>query len=305
MGKIKSYVKQESVSANLRPVFIIGCPRTGSKMCMYVLNQCSNIDIMHEIHFLDPPWLHKDFVCTVKKEVGDLRKDSNIAKLIDLMYSGKLFGAFWKRIDLNKKKLENAIMNSDRSFRAIFEVLLKEHALSRGKTIPGAKFPVHFSYLPIILEWFPECKVIHLIRDPRAIYSSQVKARAKDRNSLPQNILIRLKMLVYVNIIYRWAVRIHKRFEHLDNYYLSRYEDIVAEPGKYVKKLCEFLEIDFQEEMLWPPLINSSYVIRDQTKGFDKEAINRWMQYTSSFSAKLICILNYKTMKEMGYLYRF
>lgn len=288
----------------MKPVFVVGCPRTGSKIYMNILRSCSEIDVMPEIHFLQPIWLHRDFVRSVKRNVGDLEKDSNIPKLIDLMYSGKLCGSFWRLIDLDRERLQNQIMSSDRLSKSIFEILLKEHAVSRGKTTWGAKFPVHFSYIPKLLEWFPECRIIHLIRDPRAIYSSQAYKHLllKWPNSRLGEVLIRLVMFVYVNIIYRWAIKTHNRFKHFDNYYLSQYENLILDPEGNLKRLCHFLKIDFRQDMLYPPVVDSSYGKSQQKKGFDKDSVNRWKKHISPISAKFITMLNRRGMREMGYL---
>jgi len=83
----------------MNPVFIIGCQRTGTTMLAIILNLYSEIDIMPEMHILAPFWLHKDFVHKINKTVGDLQKDENIPRLVNLMHSKQLFGIFWKSFD--------------------------------------------------------------------------------------------------------------------------------------------------------------------------------------------------------------
>jgi len=285
----------------IKPVFIVGCARTGSKIYKNIINEFSPIDIMHELHFLAPSWIRKDFVSKVKENIGDLEKDSNIPKLIDLMYSGELEGTFWTSIDLDKKRLQNKIMKSDRSFKSIFGILLEEHAKSKDKTIPGAKFPVHFSYIPKLLEWYPHCKIVHLIRDPRAMYASNALFYIKKAHSNFQTNLIRLKILIYTIIQFIWAVKIHKKYKHLKNYRLFRFEDIISQPEKYMPKLCKFLEIEFKSEMLYPPVIGSSYH-KDKKIGFDKETLSRWRKHVSPIAANFIKLITCKQMKDIGYL---
>ena len=44
----------------------------------------------------------------------------------------------------------------------------------------------------------------------------------------------------------------HRRFQHLQNYRLFRYEDLLAEPEKTLKELCQFIGVDFTDDFLHP-----------------------------------------------------
>ena len=285
------------------PVFILGCPRTGSKIYMKMLNDYSPINITPELHFLIPSWIRKDFVSRVKETIGDLKKDNNIPKLIDLMYSGNLEGSFWRSINnrnIDKTTLEHRIINSNRSFGNIFSILLEEHAKTKHKEIPGAKFPVHFSYLSKLLQWYPNCKIVYLIRDPRAIYASNAIGAGKKSSSYIKSILIRTKIFFQTIIYFNWAVKIHNKYSHLKNYHLFRFEDIIIHPEKYMPELCTFLEIDFQSDMLHPPVMDSSFHTMKK-KGFDKETINRWKKRISPITTFFIKIATKRHMKSVGY----
>jgi len=246
-----------------------------------------------------------------------LQEDENIPKLIDLMYSKQLFGMLWESFDLDRKIIEEQIIASDRSIKSIFQILLLEHCKSRNKKICGSKFPVHFSYMNKLLEWFPECKIIHAIRDVRGIYSSQAnkyilkpdKLNSTDRLNKYQtgsrvgDNLLRFKMLVFISLQFSWATRIHKKAKNLHNYKLLRYEDIILQPEISLKNLCDFLKIDLKEEMFYPRVINSSYVKAHETeKGFNKELVYRWKDYVSPFTANLLGMINRKAMRRFGYL---
>jgi len=114
--------------------------------------------------------------------------------------------------------------------------------------------------------------------------------------------LIGIKRLFYLWRQYKQAVRIHKRYRNMDNYYLSRFEDIVLQPEKYLKQLCDFLKIDFKENMLYPSIVDSSYEKSRKKIGFDKKTLSRWKNHISPKSEALIKLLLKNEMKEMGYL---
>jgi hypothetical protein len=93
-----------------------------------------------------------------------------------------------------------------------------------------------------IIEWFPDAQVVHLIRDGRDVALS-LFGRRHD-------------FMVY-NIYYAaeyWESFVEKGRmlgRHLlPNQYLElRYEDILASPGEMLRKLCDFLEIEFTEAL--------------------------------------------------------
>ena len=278
-------------------IFIVGCMRTGSKIYMSILDY-SPIDIVQEIHFLNPPWLHSDFVRRTQKLVGLLSDDRNLAKLIDLMYSGAYYGSFWKNIDLDRRNLERRILTSDRSFKSILESILREHAHSRRKKICGAKFPVHFSYVPTLLKWFPECKIIHLVRDPRAIFSSLLIRHTGNRQS--KIVYLYVPLLIHTVIQFVWSFRVYDRYKDLHNYFLARYEDIITKPRENIRRLCDFLQVRYSESMLNIPVRDSSY--GPQEDGISKMSMHRWKKEISPITSKLILLLTKKQMKLLGYL---
>lgn len=297
-------------------VFFFGVARTGSKIYANILNVNSEINVLNELHFLSPRWIRKDFRYYVKKYIGTIKNKTDVLKLIDLMYSGTFNGTFWTTerwhasgvqnsiIGIEKNKLINAILDSNMSYKDIFTILLEQHTIARNKQRGGAKFPVDISYVPKLMEWFPDSQFVNLVRDPRAIYSSMV-LEDKRRISNPNKIklfFIGIKRFFYLCRQYKYAIKIHKRYRNMRNYYISRFEDIVSQPEKYIKQLCNFLKIDFKENMLYPSVVDSSYGKSVKKKGFDKDTLSRWKNHISPKSETLIKLLLKSEMKEIGYL---
>ena len=285
----------------MKPVFIIGAARSGSRIYLSLFNFHTEIDMIEEPHIFNPRWLRPDFVRSTKRKLSDLKSDKNIDKLMDLMCSGYYYGYFWESFRLDREPLKNNILKSDRSFRSIFKAILEESMLSAGKTIPGAKYPVHLSFVPTLLEWFPECKIIHIIRDPRAFFSSQIYkyARQSTARHKIKRIFLYLPMLAHAIIQFVWSLKVYERHKHRSNYYLSRYEDIVQNPLDSIKKLCNFLEIEFHDNMLNIPVIDSSY--GQPLQGISEKSLNRWRTKISPITARFIKLVANKYMKKVGY----
>ncbi|MDQ3581427.1 MAG: sulfotransferase, partial [Pseudomonadota bacterium] len=183
-----------SDSGTSGPIFIVGGSRTGSELHRTILTHSPRIDLVEEMWLLCPSWLHTDFATHLERSVGPLMEQGAIDRLMDLMYSKKPFGYFWSVIDrdLAPEALRAALLQSEPTLRGVFDAILTAHAQAKGKPIRGAKFPVHYSYVDLLVEWFPDCKIIHTVRDPRAVYASQASKYVRPRQALYERARLRI-----------------------------------------------------------------------------------------------------------------
>lgn len=287
-----------------KPIFIICLHRTGSTLIKNMFNLSPAIAMAHdEMHFLTP-W-HKDFFYYFKR-AGNLKKDINLSKFLQTLFSGKPYGTFWKKLKYTKideKKTYNRIFSSKRRKQDILNIILEELALSEGKSRFGVKYPVHFSNLDIIFKYWPDSKVIHLVRDSRAICASKVQDKATKLRKIKYKIfkhIIHIGTVLFFILEYNWSYKIHMKYKNRKNYILVRFEDIVEYPGSSIKQLCDFCEIEFHPSMMFPHGKASSH---DQKKrqGFDKSLINKWKLHQSATDTWLITFLNKKSLDGYGY----
>src|SRR5947207_11104851 len=114
-----------------------------------------------------------------------------------------------------------------------------------------------------------------MFRDPRAIYISQQKKHQESNSLLLSSILRQVKLVIEflesVHIMVAWLriIRLHYQYQqrYSKRYYLLKYEDLIRDPRSTSQKLCEFLEVDFTEEMLQQAVINSSFLPSNQVQG--------------------------------------
>ena len=92
----------------------------------------------------------------------------------------------------------------------------------------------------------------------------------------------------------------HKKLKNHNNYYVLRFEDLILNPDINIKKICEYLDLKFNEKMLNPPFTDSSYGSQNNY-GFDKDTIDRWKSYLSKFDVRWISFITKRKMKEYGY----
>ncbi|MHA1382038.1 MAG: sulfotransferase family protein [Candidatus Helarchaeota archaeon] len=295
-----------------KPIFILGIPRSGSTLWLRILQKNNKLIGFDEMHYLNP-W-HKDFRYFIKKYVKDVSINSNIKKMIDVLFSKSrivgLKGQFWselKSINDNKfkKYLYNEIINSDRSLEKIFKILVEELTNYKQYSRCIIKFPVYLNYIDKLIKWYPYCKIIHVTRDPRAIAISKTNdpggIARKIRKFYYLRFFIRKIMILFVIVQYIWSSMIHVRYKNLNNYSLFKYEDLLNNPEKTIKKLCEFCEIDYFEEMLNPEEGQPSTLTGKKSSGFNKASAYRWKQYISPIENKIVILLLKKSREKFGY----
>ena len=146
-----------------------------------------------------------------------------------------------------RKKIARRIRHSDRSLGAIARIFLDEITRFSGYERPCVKFPVDVGHIPELVEWFPDCKIMHITRDPRAMAMSKTNdpfgtaLRIAGHPRLAP--LIRRLTILFVIIQYRWTARLHLRYKGSPNYRLFRYEDLLAAPDRTLREVCNSLKL--------------------------------------------------------------
>ena len=111
--------------------------------------------------------------------------------------------------------------------------------------------------LPELLNWFPDCKIVHITRDPRALAMSKTNDPSGTAIKVVEHPrlawLIRKSAVWFTIAQYRQDARsCIGSSSDLPNYRLFRYEDLLFDPEKTLRELCGFIEVEFSEAMLEP-----------------------------------------------------
>jgi len=283
-------------------IFIIGLGRSGSGMLMNVLNNHPEIFIDTEINYR---FLFKKCIYSELKKIDNLKRDDNAIKAVELIFSGNIPNSIPIYGEIKFDDFKREFLSSNRTYKSLFELLIKLKNVINNKKRIGAKFPVHFSYLKMLLKWYPESKIIFLTRDPRAVFVSELKAKRKytDARQYPigkNNLFFKWSVLFYVVIQWVWAQRIYNKYLSEFDLYLLKYESLVENPIYETKKLCDFLECEFYDYLIDIPVDNSSF--NDSiSKGFNKIAIDRWKNEIKKFDKLLVEIITRNQRKKIGY----
>lgn len=291
-------------------VFIVGSFRSGTTVLRAALSRSPEISIAGETHFLGH-FFTKGYRNRFA-QIGDSSTDEGIHKIVNYIYSNQFETRnHWKWITKNvdQEQFLLKLLESERTDRALFDLIMSFTA--NGKPIRGEKTPAHIYYVPTLMKWFPEAKVIHTVRDPRAIFVSEDRKLSKQESVKLHYRLLRkipLALNTYISlqvlISWLWIAHLHRSYQkdYPDRYYLSRYEDLVSDPELHLRNICKFLEVDFNDEMLKQGMINSSFSLEsDNGTGFDSSPVERWRAHLHPIVNKWFIFWCKKYFQEFGY----
>lgn len=236
-------------------IFLISQPRAGSTLTQRVLGS------HQEIHTVSEPWI-------MLHPLYALRGDGYQTE-----YS----------VQNSKKALDSFLglypEGEDAYVRGVRQMYLNLY----GGLLQGSekkffldKTPRYYHILPELYRTFPEAKYIFLLRNPLAILCSIFKTFIQDcwwRIQYYQSDLLKAPSLIARGIP-----------EFQDKCTVLRYEDLLVNPEKEVKTICNFLNVSFDPEIIrYGQSCDSKWLFGDPSLVYQEkkpllENCDRWQQ---------------------------
>lgn len=299
-------------------VFIVGVSRSGTTLMRHILERSSQVSVCRESHYLGHLIAGEGVRQQIRRRFGDQRDDATARRIVDFLYDGGLGRASrlreasrqwtWTRRHVPRERFEQRFLASDRSERALFDVVLRTYAEHEGKAIVGEKTPAHVRYVDTLLEWYPEGRIVHMVRDPRAIYVSEIRRRRGEASAaLPYRLLrhvpFGLKAFVLLETTAAWLESILRLERNLARYpgrYMAvSFEALVANPDDVVRRLCAFLGVPFEAPMLEQVVVSRGHALG--SAGFDRAAATRWRDRIGFFVDRWFRAWFGRRMRRLGY----
>jgi hypothetical protein len=216
-----------------RPIFVVGCPRSGTTMLSLMIHAHPRLAMPPESRFLIKTWRHR-------REFGDLSTREQHEALAESCVRN---GSKVAEMGLNQKATKAKILEGPPTIGSAFGIVFREFAQLHGKPRWGDKRPIYFQEVDVLLRLFPDAQIVHIVRDGRSNVAS----------------LKRMPWWPYDSIgsMATWSLAEHcarrnQRRLPADTFHVMRYESLVADPRTILGELCDFLEEDFDEAMLEP-----------------------------------------------------
>ena len=300
-------------------IFIVGVPRSGTTLMRMVLGKHSRIAIADENHYLGHR-LPKRGVRQDLRRVGDLRDDAAVRRLVDRIYSDEFQrgsplradSEFWRWLvrRVPRAELEQRLLAGERSERGVFTAVLRSYADRKHKAIVGEKTPAHIRWADTLMAWYPDARIVHMVRDPRGVYRSELKRRTANPGSPPYRWLVKapalMRMFVLLAVVEAWAgaVADHRRLSrrYPAHYLAVRFEDLVRSPEAEIDRVCAFLDVAVEPAMLKQKVVSRGDRLGEA--GFDAGAADRWRASITPGEARWLRTLLGRRIEEMGYMLR-
>ena len=225
-------------------VFILGNPRSGTSLFRLMLNSHSLINATPECGFLH--WWFKKYADWDSSCVTSNRLDEYIS---DLESSKRIED--W-RMDYAKLKAK-IIQEKPKNYAELGELVYIFHGEQKGKKakVIADKNNYYINHYDDLKEIWPDAKYILVVRDGRDVACSYLNIETLVTNSpykpkLPTDIkTIAKEWLTNNQNILNFSASLP------DNQFMViRYEDFVEESELYLSKVCDFLGLNFESNML-------------------------------------------------------
>jgi hypothetical protein len=219
-------------SARSRPIFVVGLPRSGTTLLAAMLGAHPHIDCGPETRFFS--WLERantkalldaaswpdratEFVCGLRLQEKPVHG---------------LFG-------ISRDEVRAYLATRRPSIAAMLESLTAQRADRDGKPRWAEKTPRHLESLDRIRASWPEALVVRVVRDPRDVAVSMTRVPFGADSTV-------------VNLCNGLAQdRASRAFFEGDRDCITvRYEDLIADAEGMLRRLCRFLDEDFDSRML-------------------------------------------------------
>jgi hypothetical protein len=297
-------------------VFVVGVSRSGTTLLRRVLESTREIAVAGENHYLGH-LVAREGALRYFRNLGDFGDDATMRRIVEFLWSGEFqrrsrfreISPFWRWVTKNvpREDLERRLLAADRTDRGLFVAFLRAYADAKGKPVMGEKTPAHINHAATLVEWFPSARILHMVRDPRGVYVSELRRRQEAARRFPYRQLLAVpplfSLFVLLETTWAWAqaARHHRQLAaaYPDNYRMIRFEELVREPEATLGGVFAFLGLPLDARVLDQKVV--SYGVMLGQEGFDAGAADRWRSSISAKAARWLQATLGGRMRAMGY----
>ena len=259
----------------IQQIFVVGSSRSGTTMMGRILGNHPEVFTFKELHFFGTIWTNQSANILSRKEQIDL-----YSRLLCIQKKGLFHQEnIYEFNDKSKRIIGNRNLNA----LAVYDLFLTEISKENDATISCEQTPKNMYYLDEILSYFPNAKIINMVRDQRDVLLSQKnkwKRKFLGASDIPFSEALRSYINYHPILTSKiWSSSLNHSLRHINNERVKivKFEELLLESERLIKEICEFLDIDFQKQMLEVPVIGSSTGNDEKRKlRIDSSKINQW-----------------------------
>jgi hypothetical protein len=169
-------------------------------------------------------------------------------------------------------------------------------------------------------EWFPDLKMVYVLRNPYAQLNSAINNMRHTRKGYEEKMRIGVDQsrldasfkypylgprLRQMRVSYYFM----RKFRELcpQSFYILKYDDLLLDTEGTLRKLCEFLELDFHENLLEVTLCGQPYLQRGWSVKQHKDnkvstkPLHAWKTQMSDLAKRLVTLYFRDMLEDYGY----
>jgi glycosyltransferase involved in cell wall biosynthesis len=269
------------------PVFVLGCPRSGTTLLYHMLLSAGNFAVYRAesqvFNLLDPRF-------------GDLSNPHNRLRMFEAWQRSSLF----TKTGLDAQALQDEVMSSCDNAGDFLRIVMEAMARHQGVGRWADCTPDHLLALRRIKQTIPNALVIHIIRDGRDVALSM--ERQHWIRPLPWD---QGKELLTAALYWEWVVnRGREDGQSLGaDYHEVRYEDLVGNPRPTLAQLGDFiaqpLDYDRIEKVGMGSVSRPNSSFTRESTGF--QPVARWRSGIAGPQLQELESLIGDTLRSLGY----
>jgi hypothetical protein len=213
------------------PIFIVGFQRSGTTLLRLMLDSHPDIAIP-----LDTVGMWAGYAERLDR-YGDLAREENRRRMVEDVLAEeriRLWNTPLSAKDVLGRWREPGIAG-------IIRAMHEAYAQAHGKRTWGDKDPGNMNRIDQLNAWFPDARIIHIIRDGRDACLSHLTQDFGYSNVLECALAWREEV--------QWVGRMGRLLGER-RYLELRYEDLIREPERCLREVCTFLDVSFYDSML-------------------------------------------------------
>ncbi len=296
---------------NSKPIFILGAHKSGTSLVRSILDGHSRIySIPIESHYfqLSKRWV--DYAYRSERP-GPISTEELIKRMCDWIHltnttadkfsDSVAYGIFdEKRFQqaistLNLKEGDRACI--ERYFSAIYYANKGSHLNEQLRVVE--KSVEHAEFAQELHQLFPRAKFIHIVRNP---YSNLVSFRKFKSLLYGAPLMPRIVRSLNNSFYYLYK---NQKLLNKNIYMVIRYEDLVTSPEEAILKICDFLELPFEDILLTPTYQGKSWggnsTSGEEFHGISASHLNKWKKEILPYEVWYVNHLFSFVLKDFNY----
>jgi hypothetical protein len=226
-------------------LFIVGCARSGTTLLQRLLNAHPELAVVHETHWIPAFW---------RERTGLTAEGTVTRELLPRLLGHERFRKRFGKAGIGQKELRGLLKTGrPMTYARFVSGLFDLYGRLQGKPLVGDKTPRYVQNMATLHGLWPGARFVHLIRDGRDVCLSALHWKEKAARLASRFSTWGEHAVATAAVWWEWRVRLGREAgESLGpgRYYELRYEALVSQPADECARLCAFLGVPYDEQML-------------------------------------------------------